>query len=245
MSSSPKQQDRFFQGSVGRQWMRMAINLFTGLGAGVSTYSIFVAFQGQIREAWLWLMIAVLIDAADGTLIRTLQLKTICPNFDGERLDEYADLLTFVIGPLAIIVANGQLPMNIVGAFTAMAVVGGSCLQFSYQDAKTSEAFWGFPAYWNIIYFYGWAFETSPEIIISLSLVLTVFLFLPIPFVYPSRTPIIRSITIALGIAWSLLLFYILWVPTLSTQWVYISLFYPAYYVLLSLILYPQLKRSQ
>jgi len=242
-SSREKEQDRFFRGQFGRRVMRMTVNLITCLGAGIATYSIIVAFQGNIRIAWFWIALTVLIDAVDGTLIRSFRLKTLCPSFDGERLDEYADLVMFVIAPVLIMFANGQLPANLMGILTIIAVVGGSCLQFSYQDAKTSTAFWGFPAYWNIVYFYAWALGASPESVIWLSWVLTICLFLPIPFVYPSRTPHLRGFTLIMGCLWGVVLLWFLWNPGLDAIWVYGSMAYPIYYIFISVILYPRLKQ--
>lgn len=241
-SSREKEQDRYFRGRVTRRVLRMAVNLITCFGAGIATYSIVLAFQDNLRAAWIGIVLAVAIDGLDGTLIRTFRLQALCPGFDGTRLDEYADLVMFVIAPILIMFAGEQLPANKWGIITMLAVVGGSCLQFSYRQAKTSKVFWGFPAYWNIIYFYAWALGTTPEYVIGLSWILTTCLFLPIPFVYPTRTPYFRGLTLSLGFTWAIILLWFLWNPGLSMVWIYGSLAYPFYYIVISIWLYPRLK---
>lgn len=240
--SQKKQQDTFFRGSRGARTLRMTINVITCAGAGLSAVAMVLGIQGQVREAWLLLVFSVAIDAVDGSLIRWLDVKKLCPEYDGERLDEYADLITFVIAPVGIALGTNILPNNILGIGTVLAVVGGSCLQFSYQRAKTKLAFWGFPSYWNVIFFYGWALSPDHNIMLYLSWGLVIALFLPIPFIYPSRTPRFRITTISLTIAWSVALVYYLWFPSAAIDIIYYSLFFPAYYVGLSFVNYSHLK---
>ncbi len=220
-----REQDAFFHGRRSARWARMIINGLTCFGAGISMVAMLVAFDGNYRLAWLLLAFGVVIDGMDGTLIRTFGLKDHCPNFDGDRLDEYADLLTFVIAPAGVTW----------GLATLLAVVAGSVLQFSYRRAKTSRAFWGFPSYWNIIYFYGWALNPSPETMMVLSWGLVVGLFVPIPFVYPSRTHYCRIPTNLLALAWGASLVAYLCYPQLPIDIIHWSLLFPAYYVLISI----------
>ena len=50
---------------------------------------------GDPRRAFLCLMVATLIDAVDGVLARA-RVKERAPRFDGARLDDIVDYLTFV-----------------------------------------------------------------------------------------------------------------------------------------------------
>jgi len=57
--------------------------------------------------------------------------------------------------------------------------------------------------------------------------------------VYPSRTTVLPILTNALGVAWALALFAVLWrYPEAPPALVVASLAYPAYYVALSLFLH-------
>ena len=80
-------------------------------------------------------------------------------------------------------------------------------VRFQPRDAKTADHFFtGFPSYWNIVVFYlylaGWPPCSSMPLLL---LVLAILVFVPIRYVYPSRTPVLRSLTIGLGIAWGVL----------------------------------------
>jgi phosphatidylcholine synthase len=60
--------------------------------------------------------------------------------------------------------------------------------------------------------------------------------FVPIRFVYPSRTPKWRVVTVTLGVLWGIALLMVVWqLPAVSPLLVWGSLVFPAYYVILSL----------
>ena len=62
--------------------------------------------------------------------------------------------------------------------------------------------------------------------------------FVPLRYVYPSRTTTLRPLTVALGLVWGVTVLYVLaHLGTVSRTLVTASLAYPVYYVLLSLIL--------
>ena len=62
--------------------------------------------------------------------------------------------------------------------------------------------------------------------------------FVPVEYVYPSRTPTLRVPTLALGLTWALLvLLMIRQFPGVSRPILYLSLIFPAYYLVLSLAL--------
>ena len=68
--------------------------------------------------------------------------------------------------------------------------------------------------------------------------VLALLVFVPIRYVYPSRTPVLRSLTIGLGILWGVSMVVMLWrMPAVSPMIFWLSLMFPAYYVALSLVL--------
>jgi len=117
---------------------------------------------------------------------------------------------------------------------------------FNRDDAKTSDHFFtGFPSYWNVVVFYlaiaGWPTRTNAAVLI----VCAMLVFVPFRYLYPSRTPIVRRSSNALGIIWGVLLLVLLWQYPLVSRWVfYTSLLYPAYYVLLSVIVDAQRRRG-
>jgi len=70
--------------------------------------------------------------------------------------------------------------------------------------------------------------------------------FVPIRYVYPSRTPVLRWPTNALGAVWAVLLFVMMWQYPAVTKWVlYASLAFPIYYFGLSFLLHVKPRRPR
>ena len=63
------------------------------------------------RTAFFWLWLQVFVDATDGLLARRLRVRERIPWFDGAKLDDIADYLTYVFVP-ALFVWRGALVPN-------------------------------------------------------------------------------------------------------------------------------------
>ncbi len=75
------------------------------------------------------------------------------------------------------------------GGVVAAAPLVASCYQFCRSDAKTDDHFFlGFPSYWNIVAFYVVVFELSELTTTVVLLALVVLVFVPVKYIYPSRT---------------------------------------------------------
>ncbi len=71
-----------------------------------------------------------------------------------------------------------------------------------------------------------------------------VLVFVRIGYIYPSRTPQFRRLTVTLGIVWGIAIVAIIWLLPSPPAWlVYGSLAYPVYYGALSLYLHQQRAR--
>jgi phosphatidylcholine synthase len=65
-----------------------------------------------------------------------------------------------------------------------------------------------------------------------------VLVFVPIRYVYPSRAPVMSTLTNVLGVLWGAVMLVMLWqYPDVSRPLFLLSLTFPAYYVVLSLVL--------
>ena len=85
----------------------------------------------------------------------------------------------------------------------ASVVLLSSAYGFASTDAKTSDHFFtGFPSYWNIVALYLYVADLSPRVNAMILLVLSALVFVRIGYVYPSRTPVLRGLTVALGVVW-------------------------------------------
>ena len=80
-----------------------------------------------------------------------------------------------------------------------------SAYGFCQKEAKTSDNFFlGFPSYWNIIAFYLYVLQSPPWINAFAILLLSILVFVPIKYIYPSRSPYFRALTNSLGSLWGL-----------------------------------------
>ncbi len=197
---------------------------------------------GDTRRAFLLLVVATLVDAVDGSLARLARVKERTPQFSGARLDDIVDYLTFVFVPVFILRHDGLLPAGAGGLAVAAAVLLSSAYGFSREDAKTSDHFFtGFPSYWNIVAVYMVALRLSPAANAAILCGFVALVFVPVGYIYPSRTPRWQGATVAAGIVWGVAMVAIIWLLPTPPHWlVWASLAYPVYYFALSLALHRQ-----
>src|SRR5215831_3608250 len=89
-----------------------AVHAYTASGAVAGFLVLQAAFDKQARAAFFWMLVAVLIDATDGTLARAVRIKQVLPWFDGAKLDDIVDYFTFVIAPVVFLVQLQLLPSS-------------------------------------------------------------------------------------------------------------------------------------
>ena len=65
-----------------------------------------------------------------------------------------------------------------------------------------------------------------------------------LPFVYPSKLPILKKTTMVTGFVWLGVMIAYVVAPKLGEMWLLISFAYPIYYFTLSFVMYPRLKRD-
>jgi phosphatidylcholine synthase len=218
------------------------VHAFTATGAVLAYIALEATIAGDTRRAFLWLLVATIVDAVDGVLARLTRVKERTPHFNGARLDDIVDYLTFVFVPVFILRHDGLLPAGAGGLAVAAAVLLASAYGFSREDAKTPDHFFtGFPSYWNVVAVYMVAIQLSPLMNAVILCGFVALVFVPIGYIYPSRTPHWRRATVALGALWALALVAIIWrLPAAPRTLVWVSLLYPVYYFTLSLVLHAQ-----
>jgi len=216
-----------------------SVHAYTALGAVCGLGALRAGTLGNYRAAFLLLIVATLIDATDGVLARAARVKEHAPTFDGARLDDIVDYLTYVVVPVFLLDHAGLLPGGW-GQAVAAIVLLSSAYGFASTDAKSDDHFFtGFPSYWNIVAVYLFAAGLPRPVNAAILLVLSVLVFVRIGYVYPSRTPELRGLTTALGAVWTVMVLAIVWMlPAVPTALVLVSLFFPAYYTVLSLVLH-------
>jgi phosphatidylcholine synthase len=193
---------------------------------------------GDLRGTFLWLSAAVAIDSTDGVLARALRVKERLPWFDGGKVDDLVDYLTYVFVPALIVVKTPLVP-DVATLPIGAAMLISSAYGFSRDDAKvasTDHFFTGFPSYWNIVCFYMHVWQTPAAVNAAILGLFAVLVFVPIRYVYPSRTVTWRPATLALGTAWAVGAVWMIWrLPAVDRPWLWFSAVFPLYYLALSL----------
>ncbi len=220
-------------------------HLYTASGAVIAFLALLAIIAADYRAAFLWMAASIVVDATDGWLARRARVKERLPSFDGARLDDIVDYLTFVFLPAFLIYRADLLPPGWALAVVA-AILLASGYAFSSADAKTDDYFFtGFPSYWNIVSFYLYAAGAPRLFNAALLVALCVMVFVRIGYVYPSRTPTLRRTTVTLGILWGVLMLSMVWqVPVVDRRLLAVSLAFPLYYTLLSFYLHARRARG-
>ena len=222
--------------SLGMRLAGAAVHLYTASGSVLGLLIVLAAFEGDVEMA-LWLGLATLfIDGTDGMLARRFRVKETIPWFDGARLDDIVDYLTYVFAPIVLLWTTGALPDGPAGWALAALPLLASSYQFCRVDAKTDDhTFLGFPSYWNVVAFYAVVLDLSRPVVATVLVVCSVLVFVPVRYLYPSRTLAFRTVSLLLTAVWFvtyavLLLQY----PDPSPLVVVASLAYVGYYVAVS-----------
>lgn len=222
-----------------------AVHAYTATGSVFGLLFVLAAVEGRLREAFVWSFCAMVVDATDGTLARRYAVKEHVPEFDGALLDNVLDYLTYVFAPVVLLQQNGYLPDGAAGLAVAALPLLASCYQFCRTDAKTDDhLFWGFPSYWNVVALYAVLLDLGAVTTTVVVVVFSVLVFVPIGYLYPSRTPSFQRSSLLLGALWALAcIVLVAQLPDPSRLLAQASLLYVLYYLAVSLVLTARRRR--
>lgn len=226
---------------------------YTALGLGLAAAIAVLIVEGDAESllqslALMWA--TTVIDATDGYLARYFRVKEVLPEFDGRRLDDLTDFLTYTCLPLLLVwragLLGGYSPSWLL--FPLLASAYGFC----QTQAKTDDGFFlGFPSYWNLIAMYLYLLRPSPDTSLFLIVFFAALTFVPARYLYstqPGRLNRWTNAFAALWAAWVALLLYRSLTPPLAPpaddviSMAYYSLVFPAYYLITSWVLTWQLR---
>ena len=232
--------NRLRSGDTVPKILAWAVHAYTASGAVAGLLALDLAAQHRFRDSFIMMAIATAIDSSDGVLARRLQVKERIPSFDGALLDNIVDYLTYVVVPAYLMLCAAMLPAGILGYIVAAAVLLSSAYGFCQTNAKTADHYFlGFPSYWNLVAFYLYCFGARPALNAVIILAFAAMVFVPIKYIYPSRTELLRPLTITLGLIWAALIAYLL--ATLQAPnhvVVLVSFSFIGYYLIMSLALH-------
>ncbi|WP_322920028.1 CDP-alcohol phosphatidyltransferase family protein [Nocardioides renjunii] len=221
---------------IAASWL---VHAYTASGLVLAFLTVIAVMEGDtIRGLWLFLA-AMVVDGTDGMLARWVQVKRHVPWFDGALLDNIVDYITYAFMPMVLLWSAGFLGEGVSATVLAVIPLLASGYQFCRVDAKTDDhLFLGFPSYWNIAAFYVVVLDLRPATVAVVLLVCAVLVFVPIGYVYPSRTATLQTPTLVLTTLWLASYAVLLTqVPDPGVVWLTISIAYVVYYVVLSLYL--------
>jgi len=214
-------------------------HLYTASGAVFAFLAARAVIDFDYQAAFFWLGVQIVVDATDGIFARAVRVSERLPWFNGAKLDDIIDYLTYVFVP-ALLVWRAILVPESWMLYVTSAMLLSSAYGFNRTDAKTEDHFFlGFPSYWNIVVFYLLLLRLPAVVNGAILLGLAVMVFVPIRYVYPSRMTVLRWPTNLLGVAWGVTLFVMIWqYPAVSRPLLLGSLIFPIYYLGLSVVLH-------
>ena len=207
-----------------------SVHVLTAIGAVLALFALRAAREGDWQSMFVWLGIALFIDAIDGPLARLYNVKTVLPRFSGERLDLIVDYLTYVAIPAFVLTETAILPES-ARVPAAIAVLLSGLFHVSDVHSKTEKGFFvGFPAVWNIVLLYLFVLGLPPYGALAVVAFLVVLTFVPILYVHPFRVVRLRVLTGLVVVAWAIVAGIAIANPFPSALWIKITLLAAAAY---------------
>jgi phosphatidylcholine synthase len=216
------------------------VHFYTAVGAVVGLLALDAVSHDRYGTAFAWMVLAFILDSTDGTMARRARVKEVVPEYDGARLDDIVDYLNYVFVPVVLAVHAGLLPDGAWGIAVASLPLLSSAYGFCQTSAKTPDHFFtGFPSYWNVVVFYLYILAGPLWFNVSVLAILSALVFVPVRYLYPSRATKLRKRTYLLGVAWGVAVVWLVYqFPSPSRALAIASLFFPAYYMGMSLRLH-------
>jgi phosphatidylcholine synthase len=229
-----------------RQFLAWCVHFYTALGLVAAAGIVWALFADppSFKVAFLLMLIAVVIDATDGTFARLVRVKEVLPGFDGRRLDDLIDFLTYTCLPLLLVWRAGVLAPD--HAWLLLVPLLASAYGFCQTAAKTDDGYFlGFPSYWNLVAFYLFMLQPPEWVSVTVLVGLAVLTFVPARYLYGTQRGRLNGLVNLFGAVYAGLLIWILCrLPedgmtgladdTFTRVLVLVSLIYPLFYMVTS-----------
>jgi phosphatidylcholine synthase len=249
MLNTPQTRGRSAKGRRLRAFLGWCVHFYTALGlvcaAGIAV-AVVEGGPAAFQWAFVLMLVATLIDATDGTLARAVRVREAVPTFDGRRLDDIIDFLTYTALPLLLIWRAGILPAS-QSAWLLLPLLA-SAYGFCQVSAKTDDGYFlGFPSYWNLVALYlyllhSYVFPLPGWLSVAVVAGFALLTFVPTRYLYPSQKGRLNMVTNVFGVLWAAQLAWVLFRLPVNgseademTRWlIVVSLLFPLYYLVVS-----------
>jgi len=213
------------------------VHVYTASTVILLLFSVDLLLRGQLDLSLCVMLLAVGIDATDGMLARRYRVKEVVPGFDGRRLDDIVDYISYVFLPVIFMLKAGMLsgPVVLFGSLPLLA----SAFGFSRVDAKLDDDgfFLGFPSYWNVVVTYLYMLALPIWLNTAIIVFLSIMVFVPTRYIYITRFHSHPKLHFAGATICGFALLAALFARGDMRQLLlFFSLIYPAYYTVLSFV---------
>jgi len=221
-----------------RKGLANGVHFFTATGAVWGFLTLLAIWEGDLRRAIIYILLAMFVDGFDGMLARWFDVKTFAKGVDGGLMDNIIDYINYVlVAALLLIKVDSLMPVGLAMP-AAVSILLTSAYQFSQTDAKTDEQsyfFKGFPSVWNFLVLYMMLLNLNPWINFVLLVVCNILVFVPVKYLYPTRNTRLRRFTLVFTYMYGLLgVWGLLQYPDVPGWVAPASFFYVVYYAAMS-----------
>lgn len=177
------------------------VHAFTASGIVAGFWGIVSVANGDFFMAFAMLFLTVIIDGVDGTFARIFKVTEVLPNVSGKTMDYVIDFFTYAIVPAFIVyeATQGGIPIDAGGSYlipeslriwAAAIILLISTLYYGKEGMVSRDLYFvGFPVLWNLVAFYLYYVTNLPPMgNFIMVLIFAILHFVPIKYLYPSRT---------------------------------------------------------
>lgn len=202
--SRPPTQVNTKASSFGAKIPSALVHTFTASGTICALFATLATLDKAWTAAFAWLGLALIIDGIDGTFARMVNIERNLPRFSGERLDMIVDYGTYVFVPVLMLLQSGILS-GATGLVAAAAILLSSLYHFSDTESKTEDHYFvGFPAIWNLVAFYLFAFALPYWLVLLVIAACAGLTFVPMRWLHPMRVRRLLVVNAIAMLVWGL-----------------------------------------
>jgi phosphatidylcholine synthase len=177
--------------------LAFSVHAFTSTGIVAGFMAIVAISNHEFKQAMLWIFATLIIDGVDGTFARLFKVREVLPNFDGKMIDYVIDFATYALIPAYFIYEAPILPEEVKLLGIAIILIV-SALYYGLDGMVSSDYYFvGFPVMWNMVAFYlFFVIDLYQWVNFILVVFLAILHFVPVKFLYPSRTVKFRGLNL-------------------------------------------------
>jgi phosphatidylcholine synthase len=183
------------QYSLGQRLGAWSVHIFTSSGIVAGFFAIVAISENRFTWAFFWLLIALIIDGIDGTFARIFRVGEVLPDMSGKTIDYVVDFCNYAVVPTYLLYAaklnTGEylLPDDL-RLLSAALILLVSAVYYGKEGMVSNDYYFiGFPVMWNLVAFYLYYITNlSPALNFATVVLFSILHFVPLKYLYPSRT---------------------------------------------------------